>query len=155
MPYFKQNIEIYVKSFSFNLVFLKIKCSCFSLFFAKTFSINTNPDINENNYSNTSTDYWKVKAIPSKQSFYNASIVKSKSNFSVHFPKCFVTVSNAPITTGITSTFLIFQIFAISYYYRYNFYLSHFPNFCNFILQLTIICSFFFFLLFNASDKWD
>ena len=77
-------------------------------------------------------------AVPSKQAFFNASIFKSKSNFSNHFSKSFVTVPNAPITTGI------------SHYYD----LSHFANFCNFILQLTIICTFFFFFLFNASVKW-
>ena len=69
-----------------------------------------------------------IRAIPSKQGFCNASIVKSISNFSIHFSRCFVTVPNAPITTGIT--LLV--------------YLFHFPNFCNFILQITIICAFFF-----------
>ena len=41
---------------------------------------------------------------------------RSKSNFSIHFSKCFVTVSNAPITTELTSVFFIFHIFAISYF---------------------------------------
>ena len=40
-------------------------------------------------------------AVPSKQAFFNASIFKSKSNFSNHFSKSFVTVPNAPITTGM------------------------------------------------------
>ena len=57
-----------------------------------------------------------ILTVPSKQGFCNDSIVKSKSNFSMHFSKCFVTVPNTPITFGITSTFLIFQIFAISYF---------------------------------------
>ena len=52
-------------------------------------------------------------AVPITQGFCNASIVNSKSSFSTRFSKCFVTVPNAPINTGITSTFHIFQFFAI------------------------------------------
>ena len=78
-----------------------------------------------------------ILAVPSKQVFRNVSIVSSMSNFSIHFSKCFVTVPNGPITTGITSTFLIFQIFQIP----------------NFILEFTTICPFFFFFLFNSSVK--
>ena len=54
--------------------------------------------------------------VPNNQGFSNASIVKSKFYFSIHFSECFVTVPNGPITTVIISTFLIFQIFAISYF---------------------------------------
>ena len=49
-----------------------------------------------------------ILAVPSKQGFCNASIVKSRSNFSIHFLKSFVTVPNVPITNAITFTFLTF-----------------------------------------------
>ena len=52
-----------------------------------------------------------------------ASIVKSKSNFSIHISKCFVTVPNAPITTGITSIFLILQILQVHASAHYNLYI--------------------------------
>ena len=68
-----------------------------------------------------------ILSVPSKQGFCNASIVKSKSNFSIHFSKCFFTVPNAPITTGITLPF----------------------SFSKF-LQFDAFC----FFLFNASVKW-
>ena len=55
-----------------------------------------------------------ILATPSKEGFCNTSIAKPKSNFSIHFSKCFVTVLNAPIISGIASTFLIFQILEIS-----------------------------------------
>ena len=72
-----------------------------------------------------------ILPVPNKQCFCNASIVKSKSNFSIHFSKCFVTASNAPITTGITSTFLIFSFskylqFQTSAHYSLNFSSSFF-----------------------------
>ena len=60
-----------------------------------------------------SKTYRITLAIPIKQGFCNASILNSKSSFSTHFSKCFVTVPNAPVNTGITSTFHIFQFFAI------------------------------------------
>ena len=61
------------------------------------------------------------------QGFCDASIIKSKSNFSIHFLKCFFTVCSAPITTGIASTFLVFQILAISYCSSLQ--LEHFSSF--------------------------
>ena len=38
-----------------------------------------------------------ILTVPSKQGFCNALIVKPKSNFSIHFSKCFVTVLNSPL----------------------------------------------------------
>ena len=48
-----------------------------------------------------------ILAVPSKQGFCNISTVISKSSFYIHFCSYFVTVPNAPITTGITSTSFI------------------------------------------------
>ena len=56
-----------------------------------------------------------ILTFPSKQGFCNASIVKAKSNCSIHFLKCVVTLCNVSITTGRTSTFLTLKFFAMSY----------------------------------------
>ena len=56
------------------------------------------------------------------------------------------------ISLSVSQTTLL--LFLMPYYYRYNFYLPQFANFCDFILQLTIICEFFFSFPFNASVKW-
>ena len=59
------------------------------------------------NFHFTSNTFRIILAVPSKQGFCNISTVISKSSFCIHFSNCFVTVPNAPITTGITSTSLI------------------------------------------------
>ena len=76
----------------------------------------------------------QILAVPSKQGFCNISTVISKSSFCIHFSNCFVTVPNAPITTGITSTSFILH--------------------SNFIFQVTVIAALFLFFLFNTSVKW-
>ena len=56
-----------------------------------------------------------ILAVPSKHGLCNISTVRSNPSCFNHLSMFFVTVPNAPITTGITSTFLIFHILAISY----------------------------------------
>ena len=74
-----------------------------------------------------------ILVVPSKQVFCNSPIVKSNFNFSVHFSKCFVTVPNVLITTGITSTILIFQILATSYFNSLLF-----VHFCSSFLSMRV-----------------
>ena len=68
------------------------------------------------NFHFMSNTFRIILAVPSKQGFCNISTVISKSSFCIHFSNCFVTIPNAPITTGITSTSFILHILAISYF---------------------------------------
>ena len=62
--------------------------------------------------------------------------------------------SSSPSLISLSISQSALLLFLMPHYYRYNFYLSHFPNFCNFILPRTIICPIFFIFLFSASVKW-
>ena len=62
--------------------------------------------------------------------------------------------SSSPSLSSLSISQSILLLFLMPHYYWYNFYRSHFPNFCNLILELTLISAFFFFFLFNASVKW-
>ena len=67
------------------------------------------------NFHFMSNTFRIILAVPSKQGFCNISTVISKPSC-IHFSNCFVTVPNAPITTGITSTSFILHTLTISYF---------------------------------------
>ena len=83
------------------------------------------------NFHFMSNTFRIILAVPSKQGFCNISTVTSKSSFCIHFLNCFVTVPNAPITTGITS-FNIFQHLSFSTFLQ--FHISSRSNCCTFPL---------------------